>query len=194
MLNIFTLPNIIFLISSTLEVTHYVDNILSHISSSFHELYGEDHPDTIYFRQNGKVLVVQETNVEQMDKDGKSGGYRTCPGEFAGLHSFHRPYFTRIHVLVDSNEGVYIADRLRDNYHYQVMRTELRSFLLDVIGLKIPLNVVGKTCGTEDGSGVFWVHPPKPGEPDCVIYTPPSSLHSQSNYSKQQHVLPLSIK
>ena len=175
---------------------------MSHISSSFDALYGEDHPDTIYFRNHGKVLVVQETNVDQMETDGKAGGYRNCPGEFAGLHSQHRPYFKRIHVLVDSNEGVYIADRLRDNYHYQVMRTELRSFLLDVTGLKIPLSVVGKTCGSEDDSGVFWVNPPKPGEPDCVIYTSlapytvsltnptPTSENEQSNTVSNNDAIP----
>ena len=149
-----------------------MDNIINDISSSFHQLYGKDHPDSVYFSEQGRALVVQETNVDLMEKEGNSGGYRTCPGEYAGLHTLHRPYFTRIHVLVDTKEGIYLADRLRDNYHYQVKRTDLRSFLMDVTGLNIPSTIVGMNCGAEDDSGVFWVHPPQQFRPDCIIYTP----------------------
>ena len=127
-----------------------------------------------YLRKYGRVLVIQETDIQALFDDQQGKGYRVAASTNAGLHPSHLNYIKRVHVLIDSIEGCYFANHLGDNYHYQISRDSVSEFLFDAYKHGRKIKVAGINCGTSNCSGsvpVVNVPAPTDGEPDVVVYT-----------------------
>lgn len=146
--------------------------VIDYINVIFDVLFGAKSDDALYFQTHGKVFVIEEMDVLEMERRQGNPLYKSSAGQLAGLNPKNRPYLKRLHILVDSRKGAYAANKLHDNYHYQVKVSDLSDYLIDVLRQKIHLRVAGHNdCGTLGGRGVCLIDAPTPGSTDCVIYT-----------------------
>lgn len=126
-----------------------------------------------YFKKFGRVLVIQETNIQKLFDNNQGKGYRVAASSIGGLHPSHLKYIKRIHVIIDSMEGSYFADHLGDNYHYQIAREFVTDFLFDAYKYGRKIKVAGINCASQSSElgTVFTIPVPSDDEPDVVVYT-----------------------
>jgi len=154
------------------SIDHSLLSIMEYLHGMFDGLFGKHSGDAKYFKKYGKMLIIQETDVEEMEIQGASLCYSTSAGQLAGLNLDHRPFLKRIHILVDSKEGAYGADNLHANYHYQVKMADLKQHLKDIANQKVQVRIAGMNgCGVFDGAGICKIGCPTANQPDCIVYT-----------------------
>lgn len=98
-----------------------------------HEISGTEKCQ--YYREDARVFVVEEVTPDVTS----IWNYRHIAGEMGGLNKRKRKYIRRIHMLVDSPEGLYGAAKLDHNVHYQLMLNELEAFFDDMSSQGISL-------------------------------------------------------
>lgn len=120
-----------------------------------------------WYLVHGKVFVVEEMDIEKILSPQGIPGYSSCIGQLGGLHVLKRPLYKRIHIHVDSTEGVYGALDTQINPHYQIYIRDLRRFLQDIENLDMRVNVLS-TC--DSGSQTIVIN--TFSKADAIVYTP----------------------
>lgn len=139
---------------TNIQATQVANDVKEFVHAVIIALYGADSNEAKYFIAHGNCVVIQETCVSKMIEDGEHSGYHAKAGKYAGLNLVHRPYVRQIHIIANCKEGAYLANHLGDNYHYQVTRENLGTFLFDCYKQKYSVQIASlNVCGSHDDAG-----------------------------------------
>ena len=156
------------------ELVTAIKVVVEQVRAATKAMCGDDKDEYTYFTTHGRILVIEEVDEYEL-LNGNYRGYKTKAGEFGGLNANFGSIRRRVHLFVEGKEGVYGANGLDVNYHYQIYQHELEKFLLDA-HLKLKLNIklagVGGNIGTLTNAGLHELPPPNTDDMgDCIIYT-----------------------
>lgn len=150
-----------------------IATVIEHVELATRLMCGDNQEDQTYFTKHGRILVIEEVDAYKLE-NGHFPGYKTNAGELAGLNPAHGKIRRRVHLYVEGKHGVYGANGLRINYHYQIPQSQLKEFLIDAYHnskLSIKFAGNGGNIGVCNDAGLHEIPPNTDEMGDCVIYT-----------------------